>query len=605
MSKRTTYILWLAGAVLVYELPYVLTLAKTGWEPLPPVLVADQMLYLNLSAIHHVSATEVLNPWYGTRVLAVDVPHLMFPIAFLLFRFMHAIAGSWTAAMLLWSAFWTALAFAAAVFCLESLLPDSDRTLTSAAAFGLLVLQSPMTYLGELRKLPALHGLFYLQLPYLRFAIPQVILPVVLTYWALQVRALRSQKRVALLGMALLQFALCAAFPYLLPVIAIGTGITFLIANFQREEAGITWRTALGFAALCGALDAGYLLLAGFAKSHANVHFAFHFRPEIIFAEVRPYIVVLIVASCLALLSRASLAARATVAGLALSNALFGFADVFLSPEAQMQQHPQYIIGITTWLPLFVFLWPYLERLWKSPVRILLVSALVLLAFREGYASSRLMLPMNVFQAAATRALIHLDLTGQDLIIPPSRFSDDISSWVPLISPAKVLYTPDGENVLSAADTRTEQTSRQAIYLMMTGMDAASLKLKTEPGSSDAQLSPLVQQGDRTHAGSPLLKDRVELRQVLRQRLLPWVSEFEADPSAPRKILGGYKRIIIIDSALQGLFDEGALSRWLRIEKDYDIDGVKVRIGSFKFGNTSEASHPDAAPFVRAAETSR
>jgi len=215
------------------------------------------------------------------------------------------------------------------------------------------------------------------------------------------------------------------------------------------------------------------------------------------------------------------------------------------------------------------------------------------------------MLPTNIFQAAATRALIHLDLTGQDLIIAPSRFSDDTSSWVPLISSAKVLYTPDGENVLSAADTRTEQTSRQAIYLMMTGMNAASLKLKTEPGSSDAQLSPLVQQGDRTYAGSPLLKDRVELRQVLRQRLLPWVSEFEADPLAPRKILGGYKRIIIIDSALQGLFDEGALSRWLRIEKDYDIDGVKVRIESFKFGNTSEASHLDAAPFVRAAETSR
>jgi hypothetical protein len=87
--------------------------------------------------------------------------------------------------------------------------------------------------------------------------------------------------------------------------------------------------------------------------------------------------------------------------------------------------------------------------------------------------------------------------------------------------------------------------------------------------------------------------------------LLPWVSEFEADPLAPRKILGGYKRIIIIDSALQGLFDEGALSRWLLIEKDYDIGGVKVRIGSFKFGNTSEASHLDPAPFARAAETSR
>jgi len=73
MPKRSVYILALLCSVLVYELPSALTLIKVGWMPIPPVLVADQMLYLNLSAVHRVSTTEIMNPWYGSRVPVVDV----------------------------------------------------------------------------------------------------------------------------------------------------------------------------------------------------------------------------------------------------------------------------------------------------------------------------------------------------------------------------------------------------------------------------------------------------------------------------------------------------------------------------------------------------
>ena len=90
ISKRAIFFAALLCSVLFYELPYILTLARTGWTPLPPVVAADQMLYLNLSAIHHVSPTEVVNPWYGGLVSTLDVPHLRFPITFLLFR--HALA---------------------------------------------------------------------------------------------------------------------------------------------------------------------------------------------------------------------------------------------------------------------------------------------------------------------------------------------------------------------------------------------------------------------------------------------------------------------------------------------------------------------------------
>ena len=592
MSKRSIYILGLLLSVLVYELPSLLTLAKTGWQPLPPVLVADQMLYLNLSAIHHVSANEVLNPWYGTRVLAVDVPHLMFPVTFVLFRFVHSIFVSWSTAMLVWSALWTALTFAAAAFCLESFFPDSDRSLTRAGAFALLVLQSPLIYLGQLRQLPSLHGFLTLPLPYLRFAIPQVILPVALAYWGLQVRALKSPSRAALAGMALLQFAMCAAFPYTLPILAIGTGITLVIARRRPTTIALTWPIALAYAALCGLLDIGYLILAGFGKSHANVHFALQFRPEMIVPAIRPYMLVLIVASVLTLFSRASLEVRATVAGLALSNALLGFADVFFAPEAQMLQHPFYIVGITTWLPLFVLLWPVLEKANNTPLRTAIVSGLVILAIWEGFASFKTMLPVNAFQAAVIRQVEPLSLTAQDLVISPSRFSDDVSSWIPLLSSARVLFTGDGENILSASDTRTQQTSRQAIYLMTTGMNLASLNSRTEVGSSSAEIRPLLQQTDQTYAGSKRAKDQADLRHLLRERLGPMVSQFEADPSTTRTILAAYRRIVVVDSSENRFFDESAFSKWLTVDSSYEASGVKVYICHFRFLSRSATPVP-------------
>lgn len=577
-TKRSIFLAALLCSVGVYALPYFLTLGKTGWGPLPPVLVSDQMLYLNLSGIHYVSATEVVNPWYGNVVSVVDVPHLMFPGTFLLFRFTHAIFGSWMGAMLVWSAVWTALTFASAVFCLESIFPDTDRMLTVIGAFGLLVLQSPLVYLAEIRHLATAHRVALLELPYLRFAVPQVIVPVVLVYCGLLVRALKNPASRTLAGMALCQFAVFAAFPYMLPLVAIGTGITVLIAKCHQKEITLSWSAVLVFAAVCGVMDIGYLVFAGFFKSHANVHFALHFRPERILPALRPFVILLVSASVLSLFSRASLAARATVAGFALSNALLGFSDVFVAPEAQMLDHPFYIIALTTWLPLFVFLWAFMERFDSRALRTALISGLLLLGAWEGFSSYRSMISINLFQTAAVDELRKLDLTAEDLVVAPAAFSDDVSSWVPLLSPARVLYTPDGENILSAADTRTQQTLRQAVYLMMGGMNLTSLTSITTAGSADHPFGALLQQGDRTYQRSPLEKDRSWIRQVVRERLAPLVWQLDANPALASTVFDGYKRVIVIDNSSKPFFEASALSRWLEIEKTYASNGTNVWI---------------------------
>ncbi len=585
MSKRAIFFAaTLLCSVAVYELPYLLTLAKTGWSPLPPVLVADEMLYLNISAIHHASATEVVNPWYGTLVPAIDVPHLRFPITFLLFRFTHAIFRSWTLTMLVWAAFWAAATFAAAVFCLGSLFPDHKPSLTIMGAFGLLVLQSPLVYAEEIRQLPSAMGFFQLQLPYLRFAIPQVIVPVVLAYWGLQVRALKNGSKRTLAGMALLQFALCAAFPYLLPVVALGTGITILIAKCREKEVALSWPAIFVFAAVCGVLDIGYFVLAGVGKSHGNVRFVLQFRPEMILPSLRASVLLLVVAAVLALVSRASLAARATVAGMALSNALFGFSDVFLPAETQMLNHPHYIIALTTWLPLLVFGWAFLEKFDSRPLRTALIGMLALIGAWEGFVGYRSSLSANLLQAAAIDELEKLVLTPKDLVIATAQFSDDLSSWIPLVSPAKVLYTSDGENILSANDTRREQTFRQGVYLTMAGMTAASLTSITESGP-DYRLNALVQQGDRAYQRSPLAADRLHARALVRERLGPLLARLDSDPTLARNLLAGYERIIVMDSSSNPFFDQSAFSRWLAIEHQYEHNGTRVWICRPRLGS--------------------
>ena len=466
---------------------------------------------------------------------------------------------------------------------LISLFPDTKPWLTITGAFGLLVLQLPSLYAGAIRQLPSVMGFFLLRLPYVRFAFPQVIVPVVLAYWGLQVRALKSGSKRDLTGMALLQFAVCAAFPYILPVVALGTTITILIAKCRDREIALSWPAAFVFAVICGVLDIGYLVLAGLGKSHGNVQFALQFRPEIILPALRTYVLLLVVASGLAMVSRASLAARATVAGLALSNALFAFSDVFFPPSTMMLNHVNYIIALTTWLPLLVFVWALLERFDGRVLRTALISVLALIGFWEGFANYRLSISVNLLQAAAVDELEKLVLTAKDLVVAPAQASDDISCWVPLISPARVVFTRDAENILSADRIRGEQALRQALYLEMGGINHASFLSLTDLSLPDLStplfnLGSIMLFGEIGYFISPLALDHLRGASIMRERLGPVLARLDADPASANSLFVGYERVIIIDSSRDPFFDQSAFSTWLEIEKAYERNGTKVWI---------------------------
>ena len=565
--------------VALYEMAYVWTLIKTGWSVLPPIVdyPTDQRLYLVLSALRH-SSNLVVNPWYGNPVPVDSVPHLHFPVAFVLFRFVHTLFGSWTAAMLVWTAAWAALSFAASLYCLRSLFPDSKQEPVIFGAMVLLFLNSPLVYAAEIRQLPSLAGFFQLRLPLSRFAFPQVIAPAVLAYWGLQARVLRSGSRIGLAGMAVLQLYICAAFPYFLPLVAVGTGIAILLAKRRGTEIGLSWPGVLAFAAVCGVLDLGYLALAGFATSHGNIAFALQFRRELLLASLKPYVLLLVAASILAMYSRASLPARATVAGLALSNAVFAFSDAFVPATAQMSGHVNYLVTLTTWLPLLVFAWRYLEKVDSRYVHYLFLPAVLLIGGWQGFAQYSSNLGVNRYQATSTAELLRLNLTAKDLVIAPAQFSDDLSCSVPLLSPAKTLFTRDAENILPADWVAGEQNVRQALYLEMLGIDSSRLIAYTHPEAPLTRISSIAQFSELEYTISPLAQDRARAQLNVRERLAPVLLQLETNPNIGLRLLTGFDRVVVIDSSDNPLFSRTALDKWVEVEQTYENNGNHVWI---------------------------
>jgi hypothetical protein len=283
----------------------------------------------------------------------------------------------------------------------------------------------------------------------------------------------------------------------------------------------------------------------------------------------------LVLGAVLALISTTSLAARATVAGLALSNALFAFSAVFFPPSTQMLSHVNYVLTLTTWLPLIVAGWVILEKFGRLGVGLIIVLALT--ALWEGFATYRVNLSVNSLQAAAIDEVEKLALTPKDLVVAPGQFSDDISSWVPLVSSARVLYTPNAENILSLDSIRSEQTFRQALYLTLGGMNLAHLTSITESGKFDL-FNSLEQHGDRGYQNSPLEADRLRVGTTLRERLGPLLSRLESNPTSANPLFVGYRRVVVIDSSVHPLFQPSAFAPWLEIEQVYQRNGTRVWI---------------------------
>ena len=581
-SARVLFVVSMLCVMVASELPFVLTLARTGWSPLPPVVdyPADEMLYLNFTVIHHSSPHTVINPWYGEPVPIADVPHLKFPITFRLFDALRRVFRSWTGTMLVWTAIWSLLTFAAAVFCLRSIAPELDEGLAVVLAFALVVLRSPLAYVTAVMH-PSWHAFIDLTLPYERFAFPQVVLPAFLAYWGLLAEALRTRRWTTFAWMTLLEFFCCAAFPYIVPLLAVGTLAALVIALFQRNAQTLPLPKVVAFAAACAALDGTYLLFTGAGQSRGNLKLSLGLHPEQILPSFRPYVAVLFAVAVLALLARVSSAGKAVAAGLALASGLLSFANVVFPQESLMLAHFNYVSALSTWLAILVFLWPFLTNRFRRWLPVL-SAGLVIVALAEGYANYVRSLDFNLLQRAAVAEVEQLGLTSADTVLAPANFSDDISCWIPLITPAKVAFTRDAENILPWDRIYGEQALRQAFYLQLTGVTHDSLATLTQPGNSRPIPGSFILFGEESYFSSTLPADQTRGRVLVGQRLLPALARLNAEPELGRFLFFGAQRVVVIDDDRRPTFVRSALQKWIDIVSEKHDNGISIVIGKPK-----------------------
>ena len=577
---RILFALGMLCALVVSELPFVLTLARTGWSRLPPVVdyPADQMLYLNFTVIQHSSPQTVVNPWYGEAVPIADVPHLKFPITFRLFASLRRLFQSWTGTMLVWTGIWSLLTFTASFFCLRSIAPELDECYAVVFAFALIILRSPLAYITAVIHLPSSRAFLDLTLPYERFAFPQVALPAFLAYWGLLAEAVRTHRWATLAWMALLQFFCCAAFPYIVPLMAVGTLAALVMTLFQRNEHTLPLVRVVAFGVACAAMDGAYLLFTGAGHSGGNLKLSLGMHPAQILPSFRPYVALLFTVAALAMLSRASSAGKAVAAGLATASGVLGFANVVLPQESLMLVHFNYVNALSTWLAFFVFLWPLVTKRSRRWLPVL-SGVLVVVAAAEGYANYVSSLDFNQLQHAAVTEVEQIGLTSADTVLAPANMSDDISCWIPLISPAKVVFTRDAENILPWDQIYGEQALRQAFYLQLTGITYDAVATLTQPGNPRPIPGSFTLFGEESYLGSSLAADRIRGRTLVRQRLLPELHRLEAEPALAQSLFFGAQRVVVIDDDRRPNFDRSALKKWIDIISEKHDKGIWVMIG--------------------------
>ena len=107
-------------------------------------------------------------------------------------------------------------------------------------------------------------------------------------------------------------------------------------------------------------------------------------------------------------------------------------------------------------------------------------------------------------------------------------------------------------------------------------MSLASLDARTRDESSDAEIHSLLQQTERTLAGSPLMEDRVKVRHLLKDRFAPIFLQLQNDPAASRDIVNRYERIIVIDDNAHPIFNDSAISKYLLISQSYEREGIRI-----------------------------
>ena len=576
--KAASLVSILLVSAAIYALPWIAT-SSASRGGLPAIFGADFYAYLNLSHIFTASGVPDHDPWYGVPIQP-KFGHSTFRAAFVLFAAVRSLLGSDVATSVVWSICWSVL-MACSMWLLLRALFDEAPSLFLFAGTSMIVFFSLSTLkINIISWVHLLSGRFTndLPLPFIRMFFPQIAIPLLAVYFLFCKRAWDHGRVRDFAALFLIQVASFLCFPYGSVFMGMATLVFLLLMATQSD-----WRKRLLQFGIMGVgsllADVLYLwLVLPRVSSGVTVQTRTPlFRLDL--AQLRTdfggTVVLLLAFAVFLLVTRRKTPSCLLIVSIGMANGLMLLADCIIDPRLLVSHHAGYFVQISLGLELCAVGYWAKDFVSRPLFKIAGTAASVLFICNgalASWAAVRGNADTNRQDASFAQAIHTLNLSSKDLVIAPAKDVDDISTAVPLLSQARVLYTPEAEILLGAGDEKLMH-ERQAAYLFLSGRDSNWLDSQLSKHLLPSAVLTLGQRFDLQYHRRPDL-----LEQDVRQSLLPELRAF--DNGVRPSVFSGSRRVIILEDTDHPTFDDSHVNRLLTISEDYKIGRIRVRVCS-------------------------
>ena len=600
VRQRSPRIVSFASVLLltaaIYALPWM-TASGGNRSGLPPTFGADSYAYLNLSHVFTISGIPDHDPWYGVPIQP-KFGHSTFRAAFVLFRATRSVLGNDVTTSVVWSISWSAFIAAGLWLLLRSLFDEASVLFLFAGTCMMAFFSLSTLKINLLDWFHLLSGSIRndLPLPFVRMFFPQIAIPLLAFYFICCKKAWDHGRMRDFVGMVAIQIGIFLSFPYGSVLMALAT-VMFLVLMAAENN----WRKRvlqfgmMGTATLLA--DALYLWLALRPTSAGRGQ---HGTPlfHLDFSQLRTdfggtVVLILVLATFLFVMQRKN-ASRVLIVSIGAANALMLLADCVIDPRLMVSHHAGYFVQLSLGLELCGVCYWAKDFVSHRFLKIATATASVFFVYNgalASWASVRANDDANTRDASFAQVITQLQLTSEDLVIAAARDVDDISTAVPLLSRAKVLYTPEAEILLGPGDERL-MNQRHAAYLYLSGRDSSWVEAQLSNHVIPPTVLTLGQRFElQYHRREDLMEEEV------RQNLLPELHAFDLGGNSA--VLAGSRRVIILDDINHPTFDDSHVHRLLTVFSDYNVGPVRVRLCSAAQSGQSSVTAPGESRPVR------
>ena len=548
----------------IYSYPALRSTGVTKSFRLPPVTAPDEGLYLSISELRETNDGAIVNPYYHVAV-PVPVSYLKFRLGPLLFGLLnHVLYHRIWWALFVWNLFCSLGLCLSATWLFERFLPHSSTAVVAAGVTLITIFSFESVWHCVTAVIHRSQVWFPGDLPYIRPFSPQFVVPLVVCYVGLQIRALSKRSVSAWALMAVVQFVAFAALPYATIIMAGTTAVATLYFAFTRFRE-LPWHILLSFLLVCGLLDLTFAMRGSdaFGLSFPGHTRLIRFQPALLVLSIgKMWILIAILVVVAATTKKLRPEIKWTLVGLGLTNIVFALGDAFVSERIfLMGTHIPYFYNSTLAILLTFIVSAYIPNSGRSvrAVRIgslaIIVTCLALgFAMAEGNHVAHL--GFNLEQSDLAQWFAHGEVSPGDLVITQfSTTAYDDCEWVPLLTSAQVLYCRNAQLTLTAQQNREVQRLREVLYLYFNGKDQQWLENTTE-------FEGYGLYGELSSFHTPA--ERQERVVALRNEMRPYFKEVEDQAPSITGFFRGFRRIWIVqkrddpqfvDSRLRSYFD--------------------------------------------------